>query len=304
MYKIIGADQKEYGPISADQVRVWIAEGRANANTQARLEGATTWQPLSAFPEFAMALGLSPAPTPIQVAAQPTVLAPLEQVLNEDYSLDIGACLTRGWELLKENFWPTVGASTLIVVLTVIINQVIGLFTRPLVERMIEERRISIHAILIIVVVGFVSAPIYTVLYAGLFKYFIKLIRRETASIGDAFSGFGPSILQLILLGWVQGILVNLGFLFCVIPGIYLFVSWYFAIPLIIDRGIGFWEAMEFSRKMVSKHWFVVFGLILVAGLLSIVGVIACCIGVLASLPFGLAALMYAYEDIFGKKAG
>jgi hypothetical protein len=53
MYKIIGADGKEYGPITAEQVRQWVAEGRANANTQARLDGATDWQPLSAFPEFA-----------------------------------------------------------------------------------------------------------------------------------------------------------------------------------------------------------------------------------------------------------
>jgi hypothetical protein len=56
MYKIIGADQKEYGPITADQVRQWIRDGRVNANTQIRLEPGGNWQPLSAFPEFADAL--------------------------------------------------------------------------------------------------------------------------------------------------------------------------------------------------------------------------------------------------------
>ncbi|MDB6016515.1 MAG: Interferon-induced transrane protein [Pedosphaera sp.] len=53
MYKIIGANQVEYGPISADQLRQWIAEGRADANTQARLEGTSDWKPLRNFPEFA-----------------------------------------------------------------------------------------------------------------------------------------------------------------------------------------------------------------------------------------------------------
>ena len=56
MYKIIGADQKEYGPITADQIRQWIRDGRVNAHTQARLEPGGNWQPLSAFPEFADAL--------------------------------------------------------------------------------------------------------------------------------------------------------------------------------------------------------------------------------------------------------
>lgn len=64
MYKIIGVDQKEYGPITGEQIRFWITEGRVNAGTQARAEDSATWQPLSAFPEFAEALGLdAPDPT-------------------------------------------------------------------------------------------------------------------------------------------------------------------------------------------------------------------------------------------------
>ena len=64
MYKILGADQKEYGPVTADQLTQWIKEGRANAQTQIQAEGTTDWKPLSAFPEFASALGASPAPPP------------------------------------------------------------------------------------------------------------------------------------------------------------------------------------------------------------------------------------------------
>jgi GYF domain 2 len=56
MYKIIGADQKEYGPITAEQIQQWIRDGRVNAQTQARLEPGGNWQPLSAFPEFAATL--------------------------------------------------------------------------------------------------------------------------------------------------------------------------------------------------------------------------------------------------------
>jgi len=70
MYKIIGADKKEYGPITGDQIRQWIAEGRVNAQTQARVEGAAEWQPLSAIPAFATALGFSaPGLTPTPALA-------------------------------------------------------------------------------------------------------------------------------------------------------------------------------------------------------------------------------------------
>ena len=53
MYKIIGADGKIYGPASAEQLRQWLAEGRANAQTQTLADGAPGWKPLGALPEFA-----------------------------------------------------------------------------------------------------------------------------------------------------------------------------------------------------------------------------------------------------------
>ena len=53
MYKIIGADQKQYGPVSADEMRKWIAEGRVNAQTLIQAEGQTDWRTLATYPEFA-----------------------------------------------------------------------------------------------------------------------------------------------------------------------------------------------------------------------------------------------------------
>ena len=53
MYKIIGADGREYGPATAGQLRQWIAEGRANAQTPTLAPGAPEWKPLGALPEFA-----------------------------------------------------------------------------------------------------------------------------------------------------------------------------------------------------------------------------------------------------------
>ena len=54
MYRIIGADGREYGPVSAEQLREWISQGRANAETKTLVEGAADWKPLAAFPEFSL----------------------------------------------------------------------------------------------------------------------------------------------------------------------------------------------------------------------------------------------------------
>ena len=53
MYKVLGSDGREYGPVTADQLRQWVAEGRANAQTQTFVEGATEWKSLGTLLEFA-----------------------------------------------------------------------------------------------------------------------------------------------------------------------------------------------------------------------------------------------------------
>lgn len=53
MFTIIGGDGKEYGPVSAAQIRSWIAAGRANLDTQAKAVGTDEWRRLGDFAEFA-----------------------------------------------------------------------------------------------------------------------------------------------------------------------------------------------------------------------------------------------------------
>jgi hypothetical protein len=71
MFKIIGADGKEYGPVDLPQLRAWLTEGRVDARTLAQSVGATEWKPLSAYPEFS-SLPKTPPPT---IVAPPGVSA-------------------------------------------------------------------------------------------------------------------------------------------------------------------------------------------------------------------------------------
>jgi len=77
MYRIVGVDGRQYGPVSGEQLRQWIAEGRANAQTQAFAEGATEWRPLGGLPEFA---GLFTPPTP------PTIRPPVSGLVRKTNS--------------------------------------------------------------------------------------------------------------------------------------------------------------------------------------------------------------------------
>lgn len=299
MYKIIGADQKEYGPVTAEQLRQWAVDGRANAQTLVQPEGSTDWQPLSAFPE------LNPATAPLEVATA-GYQEPFdpEAIADRDYQLDIGSCVARGWDLVKSNLGLLVGSTFLVM----LISNGCGIIS-------------GIIPILGPLLVGMVlNGP----LYGGLYWLVLRLIRDEEASVGDAFAGFSRAFGQLVLVAIVTSLLAGLSAILLIaavllganqtvplavaivlgiigiLPPVYLSVCWIFALPLVVDKQTDFWSAMQLSRKQVSRHWWVVFGLMLVGGLLAMLGVLACLVGILVTFPIFLGAIMYAYEDIFG----
>ena len=75
MYKIIGADSQQYGPVNLDQMRRWLAENRVRADTLVQAEGTTEWKPFSSFPELAAELKSAP-PTIAPIAPPPAFSNP------------------------------------------------------------------------------------------------------------------------------------------------------------------------------------------------------------------------------------
>jgi uncharacterized membrane protein len=320
MYKIIGGDKNEYGPVSAEQIRQWIKEGRANNQTQTRAEGSDEWKPLAAFPEFADALmeqkrsqlgqqGAT-APPAFEGGVQTSQAV---ATAEGDYELDIGGCISRGWELLKSNFGVLFGGFLVYLLVAIAIG---GLSSIPLIGPVFSIANLII------------SGP----LLGGLYYLFLKAVRGESAEVGDVFAGFRrsfghlflgnivpgllaglcmipvvvvalvillPSIKQHVRPDTVQWVIIGVVAFLCMIPAIFLQVSWLFTLPLIIDRELDFWTAMKTSWQRVNRHWWQVFGLVLLIGLVNVVGVLLCCVGVLITLPIGFAAFMYAYETIF-----
>jgi hypothetical protein len=272
MYRIIGADGRQYGPATADQIREWIAAGRADGQTLAQAEGTAEWKPLSTFPEFTAAFPPKAVPplasVPPVVRVDPVALA--NDILRRGYAVDIGGSLSRAWKMLTGDFWPIIGTSALILLILGVTNFVgLGLLlTGPLI--------------------------------GGLDWYFLKRIRGQKVEVNDAFAGFTLAFVQLLLVSLVSGLLIGLGLLCCLVPGIYLAVAWCLAIPLAIDKRIAFWDAMEVSRKVVTRRWWSFLGLLLVYGLVNLGGILLCCVGFFITSPLTTLATMYVYEDIFG----
>jgi hypothetical protein len=283
MYRMIGADGKEYGPLTEAQLLEFIAQRRANNFTRVRREGMEDWRALGEWPEFAEALRNAQAAAPAlpSSAAEPPRTGDsladqmAREILARDYQVNIGSCVSRGWELVKKHFWLSVGVTFLIMAVSAAVGAV------P--------------------VLGIVAGlALNYVFWGGLDWFFLKLARGEKAEVSDAFVGFSKAFVPLMLFSLVGQLLTTIGFALCILPGIYLMVAWLlFTALLIIDKKLDFWPAMELSRKVISHHWFSVFGLFLVTLLIMLAGLLALVIGFFVALPVCVAAIVYAYEDIF-----
>ena len=193
------------------------------------------------------------------------------EYLRRNTSVDIGSAISRGWALVRDHMGMLVGGSLLAWVVMIALGCV------PIVGWIIS-----------MVVVG------------GLYLFFIRSIRGENVEIGDVFAGFSLAFANLALAGLMTWLLTTIGFLLCILPGIYLAVAYVFVPPLVIDKKMEFWPAMEVSRQVVQRHWWSMFGLLIVLMLLVIAGFIACLVGAIIAIPMATAALMYTYEDLFG----
>jgi hypothetical protein len=79
-YYMLGSDGKEYGPVSADQLRQWANDGRANAQTQVRDTTGGSWMSFGAVSE------LNPPPSAAGAGAPPTAQSSSGYGANPGYA--------------------------------------------------------------------------------------------------------------------------------------------------------------------------------------------------------------------------
>jgi len=94
--------------------------------------------------------------------------------------------------------------------------------------------------------------------------------------------------------------MILLGTLLLVLPGIYLLVAYQMALPLVADKNMKPWEALETSRKAVTHKWFTFFGLYLVASIAMMVSMMLVGIPMIWLLPTFVIGSGILYRNTFG----
>jgi hypothetical protein len=221
----------------------------------------------------------------------------LQGGINGQYDFSIGGIIAEGWEKTHGAKGTLLLALLIYIVIASVLNVVQGLiFPNPNV--LMQQGQFG-TAILWITVTTLISIPLTYPLVAGITLLGIRRsvdAKIEASSIFQAYSKTIPlTLLYLALM-----LMTLLGYALLIIPGIYLSVAYLMSYSLMIDRNIGIWEALEASRKAITKHWFKIFFLYLTMAVMCLLASLPLLIGLIWMLPLFFIVHGILYKKMFG----
>jgi MFS family permease len=125
---------------------------------------------------------------------------------------------------------------------------------------------------ILLVVGGVLALLLSTISQAIIVHAAFQTMRGRAANLGDSLKvGLGRFV-PIILMAILLGLLVGLGFILLVVPGVILFTMWYVAAPACVVERKGPWASMKRSAELTKGHRWKVFGLLLLMMVIGIVG--------------------------------
>lgn len=233
----------------------------------------------------------------LQEAAPTQQVPSIEEALSRGYDFRIGELLSESWRRVKGSKGLIIGAVLIYAVAATIINSVLGAALGFIGMQADPENLASMLAGQF--VISILGAAVTYPLLAGLLMIGIRRAADQAFNFDLAFSGF-KNPLPIIITGVLMLVLIYAACLLLLLPGIYLMIAYALALPLVIERGLSPWQALETSRKAISQHWFKVFGLNLVLGLIVGLSAIPLGIGMIWTVPLWTIANGVLYRTIFG----
>lgn len=157
--------------------------------------------------------------------------------------------------------------------------------------------------IMMSLVSGLIQMVLSAYLSGGLFRMAIRTARGEAVAIGDLFSATDV-VGSLIGASLLTAIATYIGLILCIIPGLVISSCLMFTQPLIVDQRLGAIEAMSRSWDTLKGQAVMAVVFAIVIGLVAMVGVVACGIGILVTGPLAILSLAITYRNFFPGQPG
>ncbi len=206
--------------------------------------------------------------------------------------IDAGDVISTSWEIFKVDFGIVIGGMVLSGFLMQIFAQVQNVFN--IIGQMVTNQGDETTGS-ILIILGFCWIPlsfcVQSFLQLGQARLLLNVARGDQAQISDLFTG-GRYFWRMLGATLLFSIMVGLGTLACIIPGIILAMMFYSYVYALVDENPPGIECLSRARAAAKDNLGALLVLLLATIGINILGVLMLCVGLLATFP--LTSLMFA----------
>ncbi len=222
----------------------------------------------------------------------------LEKAVTGSYEFSVGEVLSEAWQKVAGAKLKIVGAMFIYAVLATLATGFVSLF---LDAQPYYDADQFVQGLAIDTLVGWIASPVTIPLSLGVLLLGYARANDEELRI-DAIFNYYVLVWPLFFASILITLLTYVGFALLLLPGIYLSVAYSFALPLMVDKKLDIWGAMEVSRQAVTKHWFTIAGVNGTMVVLIVLSALPFGIGLIWTIPLMMIVQGVMYRKIFGWK--
>ena len=186
-----------------------------------------------------------------------------------------------GFKLAKENLFFFIVLFIIIIFISIMMSVLSGLVA---------------HILVLGFVLWLVQTVVNLIIGIGLIHIYLQFLNNKKPRHKDLF--YYKPIVNYFLTSIVVGIIVVIGLILLIVPGIFFALRLQYASYLIVDKNLGPIEAIKKSWKITHGNAWNLFFFGILLGLINILGVLCLLVGLFITVPLSMLATTFVYRKL------
>lgn len=207
----------------------------------------------------------------------------------------VGAAISYGWQKFQANVGAFLGLTVIMFVSSMVVSGIQqALAPSPFAVSSAGAFSVNGGQLMTVGVFSVLSWIVSLVFQAAMVKGALDVTRGQQVSLGTMFAGINWG--AVVLASLLTGIAVTIGLILCVLPGLVVAMFTLYTNYFIIDRGEDAITAIKSSVSLVSKNFSDLFVFMLAGFGITLLGALACGLGLLVAIPLVVIAAAWTYR--------
>lgn len=138
-------------------------------------------------------------------------------------------------------------------------------------------------------------------LFFGLIYITNKFNTKIAIEFSDLFIGYRQNLGNILLYSLITNIILWISVIMCIIPVFFVFPLFFIGYPILLFENATAMDAISKTYNIAKENYGVFLGSAVLGVLISVAGVVLCCVGIIFTYPFVYIAMYSVYCAYLGK---